>query len=102
MLAVQIGSYHYFIKSGFSISIGLLTLYFSGEFIFIAKYVIDGYVIITSISYSSNILCLNTSICSIPKNPHLNPDPRAALASYYSVTELSVKHNFFNAFSRSS
>lgn len=44
--------------------------------------------------YSSNNLCLNTSICNNPKNPHLKPFPKVALLSRVNVTAGSVNTNF--------
>jgi hypothetical protein len=38
-------------------------------------------VMIAFISYSSTSLYLKTSRWSIPRNPHLNPEPNAALDS---------------------
>ena len=53
-----------------------------------------GAVNMASVLYSSNNLCLNTSICNKPKNPHLKPLPKVALLSRVNVTAGSVKTNF--------
>lgn len=53
-----------------------------------------GAVRMASVLYSSNNLCLKTSMCNRPKNPHRNPFPKVALLSRVNVTAGSVNTNF--------
>gem|GEM_PF-2171304 len=63
------------------------------SFVF-TKYITVGLVNIVSTQYSLLILSLTISICSIPKKPHLNPNPKALLSSNsYSIAE-SFSDNF--------
>lgn len=53
-----------------------------------------GAVKIASVLYSSNNLCLKTSMCNRPKNPQRKPFPKVALLSRENDTAGSVNTNF--------
>mmetsp|Transcript_1398 Transcript_1398/g.4027 ORF Transcript_1398/g.4027 Transcript_1398/m.4027 type:complete len:244 (-) Transcript_1398:826-1557(-) len=61
-----------------------------------------GFVAITLCANSSSSLCRKTSMWSRPKNPHLNPGPRAWLDSLWTTTLESFKVSFSMAFLRDS
>ena len=49
--------------------------------VFSTSYSTEGAVDIRSRSYSRSNLSRTTSICKVPKNPHLNPNPKASETS---------------------
>ena len=49
--------------------------------VFKTSYSTEGAVDIRSKSYSLSSLSLTTSMCKVPKNPHLNPKPKASETS---------------------
>jgi hypothetical protein len=126
MVAKTIASFQYLINSVFGAYVGLSTLIINASsllgskpsailpsffgisrlsaFALIVKtmYYTLGWVIIAEIECSSLSRCLKTSMWSIPKKPHLNPLPRAALDSKFISTLPSVRHSLYRAFSRSS
>ena len=57
-------------------------------------YTTDGAVAMSSKLNSLFSLSLITSICKRPKNPHLNPKPKAAEVSASNEKELSLRLNF--------
>ena len=69
-----------------SISLGAgscdgLSIFITSPSVFRTSYSTDGAVDIKSRSYSLSSLSLITSMCKVPRKPHLNPNPRASETS---------------------
>ena len=101
MFAVTNGSSIYEISCGLGKSSGLYSSKTS-PFVLYTLYITDGAVVINPKSNSLSNLSSIISKCNNPKNPHLNPNPKAADVSGSNSNAASFNFNFSNASFKSS
>ena len=66
----------------------------SSPFVLSISYATLGAVVIKSRSYSLSSLSLTTSMCNVPKKPHLKPLPNISEFSGSKISEASFKFSF--------